>query len=360
MPDLKEFFSGKKSLVGLDIGSSSIKIAEVTGSPKGYYLNRFHELPLPKGVIIDGILADAGTLSIKIKELFKVSKLGKKGIVTSLAGNSVIIKKVTLEKMNESELRDLIRDEAGKYLPFETMDDVNYDFQILGENNYNPNQMDIIIVAAKKEIVNSFLEAVSAAGQNIMIMDVAPFVLETLYGANYEFDNEEIVVLINIGASTTGINIVKGGMSVFTRDFAMAGNTITEGLQEKYKVSFEEAEQMKIEGLPNGSEGDVMDLKNSILDLAQPICMEIERSIDYFRSTFGGEDIKHVLIAGGSARIDNLTKHLSQMLNVKTDVLDPFLKINYNKRNIDAKNIDDIKPVAATAIGLGLRTIGDK
>jgi type IV pilus assembly protein PilM len=315
---------------------------------------------LPKGVIIDGILADASIMSLKIKEIFKLARCGRKGIVTSLAGNSVIIKKVTLEKMNETELRDLIRDEAGKYLPFENMDDVNYDFQILGENNYNPNQMDIVIVAAKKEIVNSYLDAVTVSGQNVDILDVAPFVLETLYGINYEFDNEEIVVLINIGASTTGINVVKGGVSVFTRDFALAGNSITEAIQEKNKVTFEEAEKLKVEGLPEGSEGDNLDLKNNILQFAQPICMEIERSIDYFRSTFGGEDIKQILLAGGSARIPNLAKHLSEMLNVKTEVIDPFLKINYNKRNIDVKNLENIKPVAAAAIGLGLRKIGDK
>ena len=360
MLDLKEIFSGKKRLVGLDIGSSSIKLAEVISNSKGHYLNRFCEVPLPKGVIIDGILADASIMSLKIKEIFKLARCGRKGIVTSLAGNSVIIKKVTLEKMNETELRDLIRDEAGKYLPFENMDDVNYDFQILGENNYNPNQMDIVIVAAKKEIVNSYLDAVTVSGQNVDILDVAPFVLETLYGINYEFDNEEIVVLINIGANTTGINVVKGGVSVFTRDFALAGNSITEAIQEKNKVTFEEAEKLKVGGLPEGSEGDNLDLKNNILQFAQPICMEIERSIDYFRSTFGGEDIKQILLAGGSARIPNLAKHLSEMLNVKTEVMDPFLKINYNKRNIDIKNLENIKPVAAAAIGLGLRKIGDK
>lgn len=360
MVDFKEMFSGKKKLVGLDIGSSSIKLAEVISSSKGHQLNRFCEVPLPKGVIIDGILADAGVLSSKIKEIFKIAKLGRMGIVTSLAGNSVIIKKVTLEQMDETQLRDLIRDEAGKYLPFDNMDDVNYDFQILGENNYNPNQMDIVIVAAKKEIVSSYMEAVTAAGQNVEIIDVAPFVLETLYGANYEFDNEEIVVLINIGASTTGINVIKGGVSVFTRDFALAGNSITESLQEKYKATFEDAEKIKVEGLPEGSEAENLDLKNHILQLAQPICMEIERSIDYFRSTFGGEDIKKILLAGGSARIYNLAKHLSEMLNVKTEIMDPFLKVSYNKRKIDVKNIEDIKPVAATAIGLGLRKIGDK
>lgn len=136
----------------MDIGSSSVKLAEIISNAKGYYLNRFHEVPLPKGIIIDGILADAPVLSSKIKELFKIAHCGRKGVVTSLAGNSVIIKKVTLEQMNETELRELIHDEAGKYLPFDNMDDVNYDFQILGENNYNPNQMDIVIVAAKKKL----------------------------------------------------------------------------------------------------------------------------------------------------------------------------------------------------------------
>jgi type IV pilus assembly protein PilM len=360
MLNLNEIFSGKKRLVGLDIGSSSLKLAEIISNTKGHYLNRFSEIPLPKGIIIDGVLADASALSLKIKEIFRVSGCGRKGIVTSIAGNSVIIKKVTLEQMNESEFRELIHDEAGKYLPFDNMDDVNYDFQILGENNYNPNQMDIIIVAAKKEVVNGYLEAATTAGQSVAIMDVAPFVLETLYEANYEFDNDEIVVIINIGASTTGINVIKGGMSIFTRDFALGGNAITESLQEKYKTTFEEAEKMKIEGIANGSEGENLDLKNNILEFAQPICLEIERSIDYFRSTFGGEYIKQILLAGGSAKIYNLSKQLSETLNVKTEIINPFLKIGYNKRKIDVKNLESIKPVAATAIGLGLRKIGDK
>jgi type IV pilus assembly protein PilM len=360
MLDLKEIFSGQKKLVGLDIGSSSLKLAEIISSSHGHFLNRFLHIPLPKGIIIDGVLADPNALSLKIKELFQHSGCRRKGIVASLAGNSVIIKKVTLDQINETELRDLIHDEAGKYLPFDNMDDVNYDFQILGNNSYNPNQMDIIIVAAKKDMVNSYLEAITAAGLNVMIMDVAPFVLESAYEVNYEFDNDEVVVIINIGASTTGINVIKGGMSIFTRDFSLAGNSITESLQEKYKVTFEEAEKIKIEGIPDGSDGDNLDLKNSILDFAQPICLEIERSIDYFRSTFGGEYIKHVLLAGGSARIYNLTKSLSEKLNVKTELINPFLKIGYNKKKIDAQKLEIIKPIAATAIGLGLRKMGDK
>jgi type IV pilus assembly protein PilM len=354
-----DIFSGSKKLVGLDIGSSSLKMAEVISSSHGQVLNRFLQIPLPKGVIVEGILADAQALSITIKDLFKDSGCRGRGIVTSLSGNSVIVKKVTFSQMDETELRDLIRDEAGKYLPFDNMDDVLYDFQILGDNEFNPNQMDVIIVAAKKDIVNNYIDAVTGAGLNVQIMDVDSFALETMYEANYEFENNEIVVIVNIGASITNINVIKGGMSIFTRDFTLGGNSITEALQEKYKVTFQEAEIIKIEGIPSNNQENV-DLRNSILDFAETIFGEIERSIDYFRSTFGGEYIKHVYLSGGSARIQGIAAILSQRLNIETEIINPFLRIGYNKKNIDAKTLESIRPIAAVAVGLGLRKMGDK
>ncbi len=357
--DIKGLFSGSKKLVGLDIGSSSLKLAEIISTSHGHILNRFRQIPVPKGVIVDGALEDASALSSILKELFRNSGCKGKGIVTSLSGNSVIVKKVTLAQMEEKELRDLIRDEAGKYLPFDSMDEVNYDFQILGDNEYNPNQMDVIIVAAKKTDVNSYLDAVIAAGLNVMIMDVDSFALETMYEANYEFEDNEIVVIANIGANITNVNVIKGGMSIFTRDFTSAGNTITEGLQEKYHVTAEEAERIKTEGLPGG-EQESADLKNAILECAEPICSEIERSVDYFRSTFGGDYIKHVYLSGGSARIAGLSAHLSQRLNIETELINPLYKIGYNKKNIDAGKLDSIKTIGSVAIGLGLRKIGDK
>ncbi|MEN6375233.1 MAG: type IV pilus assembly protein PilM [Smithella sp.] len=354
MLDLK-LFSGSKKIVGLDIGSSSLKLAEVIGTNKGYMLNQFLQVPLPKGIIAEGVLVDAHELSSKLKELFKNSGLRGRGVATSLSGNSVIVKKVTFSQMEEAELRDLIRDEGGKYLPFDNMDAVNYDFQILGDNEFNPSQMDVIIVAAKKDIVNSYLDALVDAGLNVMIMDVDSFALETMYEANYKYENDEIVVIVNIGASITNINVIKGGMSIFTRDFTLGGNSITEGLQGQYNITFEEAEKNKLECLP-----DNIELQNSILDFAEPICSEIERSIDYFRSTFGGENIKHVFLSGGSARIHGLATTLSQRLNIETEIINPFLEIGYNKKNIDANDLENISPIAAVAIGLGLRKMDDK
>lgn len=353
------FSSGSKKIVGLDIGSSSIKLAEVINSSHGYVLNQFLQIPLPKGIIIEGILADAQALSSTIKELFKKSGLRRQGIATSLSGNSVIIKKVTFAQMEETELRDLIKDEGGKYLPFDNMDDVNYDFQILGDNEFNSNQMDVIIVAAKKDIVNSYLDALTSAGLNVMIMDVDSFALETMYEANYQYENDEIVVLVNIGASITNINVIKSGMSIFTRDFTLGGNSITEALQGKYNITFDEAEKNKIECLSDNQQDDE-ELKNSILDFAEPICSEIERSIDYFRSTFGGENIKHIFLSGGSARISGLPETLSQRLNIETEIINPFFNVGFNKKNIDANTLENIRPIAAVAIGLGLRRMGDK
>jgi len=208
-------------------------------------------------------------------------------------------------------------------------------------------------------MVETYVEAITAAGLNIAIMDVDSFALETMYEANYEFEDNEIVVIVRIGADLTNINVIKGGMSIFTRDFTLGGNSITQGLQEKYGVTFEEAEQIKVEGIP-GSDQDNVDLRNSILDFAEPICSEIERSIDYFRSTFGGEYIKRIYLSGGSSRIPGLAANLSQKLNVDTELINPLLKIGYNKRNIDSKTAESIKPIAGVAIGLGLRTIGDK
>lgn len=349
------FFSGSKKIVGLDIGSNSIKLAEVVSASKGYVLNQFLQVPLPKGIIVEGVLVDTHALSSKLKELFKKSGLRGRGIATSLSGNSVIVKKVTFAQMEEAELRDLIRDEGGKYLPFDNMDDVNYDFQILGDNEFNPSQMDVIIVAAKKDIVSNYLDALLDAGLNVMIMDVDSFALETMYEVNYKYDNDEIIVIVNIGASITNINVIKGGMSIFTRDFTLGGNSISEALQGQYNITFEEAENKKVECSP-----DDVELQNNILDFAEPICSEIERSIDYFRSTFGGENIKHVFLSGGSARINGLATALSQRLNIETEIINPFLEIGYNKKNIDAIELENISPIAAVAIGLGLRRMDDK
>jgi type IV pilus assembly protein PilM len=239
------------------------------------------------------------------------------------------------------------------------MDDVSFDFQVLGQNEYNPNQLDVIIVAAKKEIIETYVEAIQLAGLSAAILDVDSFALETMYEKNYDYDEKDIAVIVNIGASITNINVVKNATSIFTRDFTVGCNSITEAIQSQYGVSFDEAERIKIDG-PEGDNITKSDFQYQLLSFADPILSEIERSVDYFRSTYGDEDIKQVLIAGGGAYIPGITADLSQRLNITTEIVKPFQKIQCSTKVMSAEAIERIGPIAAVAVGLALRRVGDK
>jgi len=345
--------------VGLDIGSYSLKLMEIVDSPSGPVMNQFFQEPLERGIIVDGSIADLSRLVDAIKGLFLDSHCQRKSIVMSLSGHSVIIKKATFPLMEDQELRELIRDEAGKYLPFDSMDEVNFDFQVLGPNEYNPNQLDVIIVAAKKDIIESYVEAVELAGLSAIILDVDSFALETMYENNYDYEEKDIAVIVNIGASITNINVVKNATSIFTRDFTVGCNAITEMIQSQYGVSPEEAERIKIEG-PNGDDAVKDSFQFQHLSFADPILSEIERSVDYFRSTYGDENIKQIIIAGGGAFIPGVANDLSHRLNIPSEIANPFRKIGYNKKLMNADDLQRIGPVAAVAVGLALRRVGDK
>lgn len=357
--DIKELISGRKKLVGLDIGSSSLKLVAMQETSKGYVLKSFHQVPVRRGVIVDGLLVEHEELSARIKELFKLAGCRTKNVVTSLSGHAVIVKKVSFTSMDQGELRELIHDEASKYLPFDNMDGVYFDIQILGANDFNTNLMDVLLVAAKKDIVDSYVEAITGAGLTPLIVDVDSFALETMYEENYDYEQTDVAVIVNIGASITNINVVKNGMSIFTRDFTLGSNAVTEAIQNELGVTFDEAEKIKIAG-PQGGEQIQETGPRSLLTFAEPLCLEIERSIDYFRSTFGNEEIKQVLLSGGGALIPGIAAEITQRLGLDTEVINPFRKIGYDKKAMDEATIQDIGPIAAVGVGLALRKIGDK
>jgi type IV pilus assembly protein PilM len=357
--DINELFSRRKKLVGLDIGSSSLKLVALQETSKGYILKSFYQVPVPRGVIMDGVLVEHEELTARIKELFKLSGCRIKNVVTSLSGHAVIVKKVSFTTMDEGELRELVHDEASKYLPFDDMAGVYFDVQNLGANDYNPNLMDVLLVAAKKDIIDSYVEAITGAGLSPTIVDVDSFALETMYEENYDFEDNDVAVIVNIGASITNINVVKHGMSIFTRDFTLGGNAVTEAIQNQLGLTFDEAEKIKIAG-PEAAQRLQETGAVSLLSLAEPICLEIERSVDYFRSTFGNEEIKQVLLSGGGAMIPRIAAEITQRLGIDTEIINPFRKIGYDKKVIDVSTIENIGPIAAVGVGLALRKIGDK
>jgi len=351
----KDLLSATKRVVGLDVGSSLIKLVEIRDSKQRFQLKNYAQISVPPGIIVDGVVKDETALSERIKELFKNSKCGLKHVVSALSGHTVIIKKVNFAMMNEEELRELLSDEAENYLPFDDVSEVNFDFYVIGENELNPNQMEVIITAAKKEIIESCTRIIERAGRRVAIVDVDSFALETAYNENYDFSDDEIVALVHMGASITNINIVKGGGSVFTRNFSLGGNSITEAVQKKLQVPFEEAERIKIEKKEdNGISPE------ELIIYAEPIFAEIERSVDYFSSTFMDPFIKKILVSGGCAKIPGIVEAIEERLRCEAELFDPFQNIGYDKKVFKNSFITDIGPTAVLGVGLALRRMDDK
>jgi type IV pilus assembly protein PilM len=353
MGALKDLLLGSKKVLGLDIGSSLIKLVEIDDTPKGYVLKSYAQAPLERGVIEDGLVQDLTTLTTTIKGLFKKSKCRVKNVATALSGHSVIIKKANFAQMQDEELRELLTDEAENYMPFDDVSEINFDFFIIGENDLNPNQMDVMIVAAKKDIINDCTSAVEQAGRHVAIVDVDSFAMEAAYEENYDFTEDDIVALVNIGASITNINIIKGDMSVFTRNFLLGGNAITEAVQNKLGVSFEEAEEIKL------ARGDQLS-QEELIEYTEPVFAEIERSIDYFSSTFMDPYIKKILISGGCSHLPGIMEALKTRINCEVEKFNPFKNIAYDKKIFRESYLENIGPIATLGVGLALRRIDDK
>jgi len=347
---------GSKAILGLDIGSSFIKAVQLKDVKDGYELSLFETLPIASELIVDGAVIDSLRLVDFLKELKSRAKIRTKDCVISMSGHSsVIIKRITLPEMSEEELAESIRFEAEQYVPFD-IDDVNIDFQILGPKE-EPGQMDVILVAVKKDVINEYVTVVKDAGFNPVIVDVDAFALENMYEVNYDIQPDAVTVLVNIGASTITLNILKGGISAFTRDSAIGGNIITEAIQKEFNLTFEDAERLKFgESVENVSPEEAMSI---VYSASEDIFTEISRSIDYFRSTAIQEDITEVILCGGCALISNFDEMLADRINVNVSVVDPFRNIKIPDK-LDSSNIGEMAPMSAVAVGLALRRHGDR
>jgi type IV pilus assembly protein PilM len=344
-------FFGKRTPVGLDIGSGYLKAVQLKDTKSGYELELFDMMPLAPELIVDGSIIDSLRLVESLKELARKAKIKTKEVVISMAGHSsVIIKRVSLPDMSEEELSESIKFEAEQYIPFD-IEDVNLDFQILGPKE-EPGQMDVILVAVKKDIINEYISVVKEAGFNCQIVDVNSFALENIFEINYEIEPGKNIALVNIGASTINMNILKGGISVFTRDSAVGSNLHTEVLQREFNLTYDVAERLKRgEPVENVSPQDAF----SVMELAsEEVIGEVNRSLEYFH-----EEVNEVILSGGCAMIQDFPKLLAEKIGVETKIMQPFKNIKIPKK-FDASYIEEIAPIATIAAGLALRRLGDR
>lgn len=348
-------FGKKASPVGLDIGSRTIKAAEIIETKKGQTLKKFGMTDIAPGLIEEGTINDPEEVAESIRQLFKSYNINKRNIALSIGGYSVIVKKINVATMAEEQLQESIHFEAEQYIPFD-ISDVNLDFQILGPNENNPNQMNVFLVAAKKEMVNDYVNLANLAGLNPCIVDVEAFALQNIFEVNYDTEGEN-VALIDIGASKTSLNILKGASSVFMRDVSLGCGQINQKIISRLKCSFEEADEIKLGQQPDSISGE--DLKEIISTIVSDWCTEIRRALDFFYSTYPDDQIKRIVLSGGGGNIAEFRELLAAEASAAVETINPFGKFLVDD-SLDPLFIKEIAPQAAICMGLAIRKVDDK
>jgi type IV pilus assembly protein PilM len=347
----------KKETVGLDIGAGSVKAVQLNKGRKGYELVQLGLASLTPETIVDGVIMDSGTVISAIQQIFAEKKIKTKDVVVAVSGHSVIVKKIKVAKMKPEELEDAIAFEAEQYVPY-AIEDVNLDFQVLETTSAEANEMDVLLVAVKKDIINDYLSIISTAGLNAVVVDVDAFALENAYGIAYEVDPEQVVALVNLGAATMNINILQGGVSEFTRDSALGGNRYTESIQKMLGLGYDQAEKLKLGEEVDGRTFE--DARPAIEMVNTELVGEIRRSFDFFRSSSHSDTIHRAILSGGCARLSGLVEYLTENLEVPFEVANPLRNITANPRKFDPEYLEQVAPQLAVSVGLALRHAGDK
>src|SRR5580692_9181814 len=290
-----------KSLIGLDIGSSSVKAIELKKTKEGYELVSHGIETLAQDTVVDGAIMDAPSVAEKIVSIFDNQKIKSKDVATSVSGHSVIVKRVSMPLMSEEELFDRAQ-----------------------------------------------------AGKTPVVVDIDAFALQNSFELNYEPDASQVVALLNVGASVMNINIIRGWTPLFTRDVSVGGNQYTDALQKELDLSFEDAEKLKMGGTLAGvSEEQRTAILRSVSDI---LILEIQKTFDFFRATASGENIRRIVVAGGTARVPGLLDLLKEEFAMPVEELYPFRKIAINPARHDESQIRELAPRLAIAVGLALRS----
>jgi len=347
----------KRETVGLDIGASSVKAVQLKQDRAGYQLVRLGIAALHPETIVDGVIMDSGTVISAIQQIFTENQIKTKDVAVAVSGHSVIVKKIKVAKMKPEELEEAISFEAEQYVPY-AIEDVNLDFQVLETTNPDANEMDVLLVAVKKDIINDYLSIISTAGLNAVVVDVDAFALQNAFEIASEVDRDQVVGLVNLGAAVMNINILRDRISEFTRDSALGGNRYTESIQKMLGLSYEQAEGLKLGGQVDGRTFE--DARAAIDMVNTELAGEIRRSFDFFRSSSPSDTIHRVILSGGSARLPGLVEFLSENLEIPCEVANPLRNVKADPKQFDPEYLQVIAPQLAVSVGLALRQAGDK
>jgi len=347
---------GSNKLVGLDIGTSSIKLVEVEATKKKITLTSFGFIPTPPGSITAGEINNPEALSEAIRKLVAQSKTKRRKACTSIWGTAVITKKISIPRIERNVLSEQLKWEAEQYIPFD-INEINLEYHVLDEVRASPDQMNVLLVAAKRDFVMRYAEVVEAAGLECSVVDVSGFALANCFEVNYGKTPNQTLALLNIGAGMTNFVILENGEATFSRDIPVGGITYTNDIQKVMGVSLEEAESLKISagtGQPVPQEvSDVLVQTNEV------VAEEIRRSFDFYLATSSDASIHKIYVTGGGLGLPGLYEQLQSSLSLPIENLNPFINIDFNRRVFSEEYISQISPYASVGLGLALRQARD-
>ncbi len=337
-------------ITGVDIGSHAIKVCQLQKTGKGYKLVAVGSTTLLPGVVEDGILQEPDTVGQAISSLFKNLKIKNPKIGISISGYSVIVKKINLEYMEDDELLEYITAEAEQYIPFD-INDVYLDFQKLPTSSQEEDRSDIMLVAAKKDVIDDYLLMLGEQKLKPVLVDVDGFALENIW--EKMSGNGENIALVDIGASKMNINVISEGVSVLARDVVVGSNQLTDQLANTLGVDEAEAENIKL-GMVSIDEH-----QESIEEIFSQTCtqwvLEIKKAIDLYMANNPGSPLKHLVLSGGGAKIKGLLEYIAQETGLHVTLFNPFEKMIVDEKKIDRQYLDSIAPEMAIAAGLAIR-----
>jgi type IV pilus assembly protein PilM len=347
-----------KNLVGVDIGTSSIKVCQLKESRKGYGLVRLGYVPLPAQTIVDGHVMNSQAVVEGLNRVFSEAKIKQKEIALSISGQAVIIRKITVPMMTAAELDEQIQWEAEQHIPFD-IKDVHVDYEVL-RRRPEAGQMDLLLVAAKRDEINDYTQIAKTAKLKPVVVDIDAFTVQNLFEVNRGIPPDQTFAIINVGASLASINIISRGASAFTRDIANGGNYITEQIQKQLGVPFDQAEQFKVAsatGAPGAVPAQVPQIVEAVCD---SIAGEIQRSLDFFLATSGETEMQRIFLTGGSSLLPPLPAAIGRRSRVPVEVIQPMEHITIEAKEVSTELLQTRAAQLCVALGLAMRKDKEK
>ena len=340
-------FGRSKVTAGLDIGSGFVKMVVIDHAKGDPEIIKVATSPLVADAIVEGEIMDPVIVAETIRSVVDAAGVSKKNVVAAVGGHDVIIKKIQMDRMTEAEARELIRWEAHQHVPFD-MESVQLDFQILDPERDSP-QMSVLLVAAKRELIENRMTLLADAGLEPTIIDVDAFALHNAFEQSYPDSMAGLVALVNLGHETTNVNILDDGVPIVVRDIPFGSRRIRESLQRERGLTAEQAEAV-IQG-----HEDVVDLRSFVVERVDELAVGIERAVAFITAQSGGEGVERVFLSGGGAKVPGVVTALGERLGVATQLANPLERVAVRPEvNLEVA-VDEVAPMLMLPVGLAMR-----